>query len=112
MIVDIKDALVNATTEKVRAAVASDDIKAAALDQAFKAIADPNAPAGEDAVANLYSSAFKEFNDRVQKLSAEPQALSPELQAELLEEMKSVARREGLEDLPLEAPTHISVTNM
>lgn len=114
-VLQIKDDLVNKTTEKVRAAITTDEIKKAALDQAFKAIADPSAPAGEDPVAALYTKSFQEFNARVQQLAAEPVELTPEIKAEALAEMKAVAAREDVgADIvnAVEIPTHIKVSGL
>ena len=105
----IQGGLVDAATAKVRTAVADEKVKTAALEQAFAAIADPTAPAGADPVSAVYSQVFSDFNAKLQAAAGEAQTLSAEAKAQMLEEMKSVARRDGLEFVDMNVPDTLAL---
>lgn len=113
MTATIQAGLVESATASVRDAMSSDAVKSAALEQAFAAIADPNAPpAGEDPVAAIYSKAFADFDTKVKKLQSEEFELSAEVQKEMKEAMDAVAARDGLAFVNVEVPSKYKIENI
>lgn len=105
MTATIQSNLVEAATEQVRTSVTGDRAKTMALENAFAAIADPDAPVtGKDPVSSIYSKFFSDFHTRLAEASANDTELSAELRAEMEAEMTTVARRDGLEFVNVSAP--------
>ena len=100
----IQAGLVNAATEQVRSAMATKEVKDRALQQAMKQIADPSQALTEDPVGEVYSKVFADFNAKLAATANEEQALSAEAKAEMSEDMKSIARRDGLDFVSVSAP--------
>jgi len=102
----IQSNLVAAATEQVRSSVAGERAKTMALENAFAAIADPSAPpAGKDPVSAIYTKFFADFNGRLAAAGSADIELSAEVQAQMEEEMKTAARRDGLEFVTVKAPS-------
>jgi len=103
--------LVEAATKQVRTSVKGERAKTMALENAFAAIADPTAPLkGKEPVSAIYSKFFSDFNVRLAEAQAQgDHAVSAELKAEMENQMKSVAQREGLDwsKLNVSAPTTV-----
>ena len=103
--------LVDAATAQVRSSVQGDRAKTMALENAFAAIADPNAPVkGKEPVSAIYSKFFSGFNARLSEASGDLE-VSAELKAEMEEQMKTVAQRDGLDwaSLNISAPTAVKL---
>jgi len=103
--------LVDAATAQVRSSVQGDRAKTMALENAFAAIADPNAPVkGKEPVSAIYSKFFSGFNARLSAASGDLE-VSAELKAEMEEQMKTVAQRDGLDwaSLNISAPTAVKL---
>ena len=108
----VQSTMVNAATEKVRGNVGN--MKKAALDSAFAAIADPTA-AGSDPVANEYNAVIKAFAEKAAAAKDTPIELTAAEQAEVEDELRAMIRKEGLTDdeatalgWVIKAPTSVS----
>jgi len=99
----IQAGLVEAATEQVRGQVSG--MKKKALDSAFAALADPDAPAAADPVTAAYNNIFSQFAKNMKDAEGKDIELSAEAQAEVKAELDSIARRDGLDYISFSAPT-------
>lgn len=98
----IQAGLVESATAQVRDQVAG--MKKQALDSAFAALADPNAPAAADPVTEAYNTIFSNFSKNMKDAAGKEIELGAEVQAEIKAELEAIARRDGLDYINVSAP--------
>ena len=98
----IQAGLVESATAQVRDQVAG--MKKEALDSAFAALADPNAPAAADPVTAAYNTIFTNFSKNMKDAAGKDIELAAEVQAEIKAELEAIARRDGLDYIGVSAP--------
>jgi len=105
----VQNTLVNAATAHVTDAFEKDTgkLSGAALTYAMEALSGKDV--GTDAVGGMYQKFVSDFGAEVNKINGTEVALSPEIIAKITDDLESIKRRDGLEDIEVAVPTKVLV---
>ena len=73
---------------------------------------DPSDSAAKDPIADMYNTFFSEFRATVDSSRDKAVALPAEVQAAILDEIKSIARRDGLTGIDVTPDKTVAIGNL